>query len=95
MGLSPLPVPPHVFAVEPGGLAYGRFERRGPGFELAAWGEVELAADSFQEGLLGGPVREPRRLSEAWIPAAGDGSAEFRLAFALAGLRMARGKAAR
>jgi CRISPR-associated protein Csx17 len=40
-------------------------------------------------------LRPPRRLSEAWIPAAGDGSAEFRLAFALAGLRMARGKAAR
>jgi hypothetical protein len=65
VGLSPLPVPPHVFAVEPGGLAYGRFERSGPGFELAAWGAVELPADSFQEGLLGGPAREPRRLSEA------------------------------
>jgi len=38
-------------------------------------------------------LRPPPRLSEAWIDAADDGSAEFRLALALAGLRMARGKA--
>jgi hypothetical protein len=58
-------VPPHVFAVGPGRLAYGRFDRGRGGFQLAAFRQAELPADTFQDGLLGGPLREPRSLSDA------------------------------
>lgn len=58
-------MPPHVFAVAPGRLSYGRFDRSREGFHLGAMGEVELSADAFQEGLLGGPLREPRRFQES------------------------------
>jgi hypothetical protein len=57
-------VPPHVFAVAPGRLVYGRFDRSREAFHLGPTGEVELPGDAFQEGLLGGSLREPRRFVE-------------------------------
>ncbi|HEX4952243.1 MAG TPA: hypothetical protein VF017_02455 [Thermoanaerobaculia bacterium] len=75
LGLSTRPVPPHVFAVDEGRLSYARFERSGGGFQLTDWRSVALAAETFQEGLLGGPIREPRvfteRLGELLRTAAG------------------------
>jgi len=65
LGLRPVPVPPDVFAVEPGRLAYGRFVRTPEGFEPAAFEEQELPPNLFQSGLLGGPVREPEALDAA------------------------------
>jgi len=59
LGFRPLPMPPHVFTVEPGRLSYGRFERAADGFELASFREQELPEKLFQSGLLGGPIRDP------------------------------------
>ncbi len=68
-------MPPHVFAIDEGRLSYARFERAGGGFQLTDWRSVALAPGTFQEGLLGGPLREPRvfadRLGDLLRTAAG------------------------
>lgn len=59
LGFRPIPVPPHAFSVAPERLAYGRFVRGAGELELAAYREQELGPKLFQQGLLGGPLREP------------------------------------
>jgi hypothetical protein len=58
LGLGPVPAPPHVFALEPARLRYGRFAREGGGFRFVESHAVELPADAFQVGPLGGPARD-------------------------------------
>lgn len=57
LGLAPVPVPPHVFAIEAGAIRYGGFARSGGGFDLERLAEVELPPDTFHAGPLGGPLR--------------------------------------
>lgn len=64
MGTSPLPVPPHVFAIAPGRLDYGCFARSGGRFQLTSYHSVELPADTFYEGILGGSIREPESFAK-------------------------------
>lgn len=58
-GLGPAPAPPHVFRVGPEELRYAAFEPGPEGWALEAERSVELPADIFQAGVLGGPLREP------------------------------------
>jgi len=57
-------VPPHVFGCSATGLTFTAFERQGEGLVLREHRILELAADTFQHGLLGGPPREPRLFEE-------------------------------
>lgn len=57
-------VPPHVFLVRPGRLEYARIERGRGGYSLTAYTSVELPAETFADGLLGGPVKDPAALRE-------------------------------
>jgi hypothetical protein len=45
-------------------LRYGRFVQAGGTWELRELRRVELGAESFQSGLLGGPLREPALFGE-------------------------------
>ena len=58
LGLASVAVPPHAFAIEPGRLSYARFERSGGGFTVSATRTLELPADGFHQGLLGGTLKE-------------------------------------
>lgn len=78
LGLDPVPAPPHVFALDEGALRYGRFVQAGAGWELRELRRVELPADSFQSGLLGGPLREPAVFSERLTQLMGSLSAPVR-----------------
>lgn len=51
-------MPPHVFAVSPRDLRYGCFVKDGERFELGELYAVELPAESFGHGPLGGPSRD-------------------------------------
>jgi hypothetical protein len=59
VGLAPVPVPPHVFALGPDRLDYARFERASRRLELRELRSLPLAPTTFQHGLLGGPLTEP------------------------------------
>jgi hypothetical protein len=63
-GLSAQSVAPHVFSVTGERLSYARVDRSGSGFSLAAWRSIDLLPETFQEGILGGPGRDPRLFSE-------------------------------
>ena len=62
LGLSPVAPPPHVFRVDGHTVEYAGFERRADGLVLLRADGVELDPETFQEGLLGGPAREPAGL---------------------------------
>jgi len=64
LGLTPLAVPPHVFALDAGALRYGLLARQGRGFRLRAWRELPLPPDAFHSGLLGGTLRDPALFAE-------------------------------
>ena len=64
LGLTPLPVAPHVFALDAGTLRYGLLARQGRGFRLRAWRELPLPPDAFHSGLLGGTLRDPALFAE-------------------------------
>jgi len=64
LGMGAVPAPPHVFALDAGTLRYGRFVNAGGSWELRELRRVELPAESFQSGLLGGPLREPALFGE-------------------------------
>jgi hypothetical protein len=74
LGLDPLPPPPHVFSLEvppdvgtpetPVVLRYGSFHRGPQGFVFAANRSVEMAADLFGPGPLGGPLRDVAAFGE-------------------------------
>lgn len=54
-GLAELPVPPHVFRLERGALAYAGFNRGLAGLELREARSVELPPGTFGDGPLGAP----------------------------------------
>jgi hypothetical protein len=64
LGLDPIAAPPHVFALASGSLTYGGFHRSDGGYVFDALETLELAPNTFTEGVLGGPVREPRLFHE-------------------------------
>jgi len=64
LGLAAVPAPPHVFALDAATLRYGRFVQAGGSWELRELRRTELPAESFQPGLLGGPLREPALFGE-------------------------------
>jgi hypothetical protein len=64
VGFGPVAAPPHVFALDAGTLRYGRFVQSGGAWELRELRRLELPADAFQPGLLGGPLRDPTVLGE-------------------------------
>lgn len=61
LGLGPVAPPPHAFRVDATSVGYAGFERRdgGAGLALVRSDGVPLDPETFQEGLLGGPAREP------------------------------------
>ncbi len=65
LGMGAVPAPPHVFALDAASLRYGRFVQASGGWELRELRRAELAADGFQAGLLGGPLRDPAAFAEA------------------------------
>lgn len=58
LGLDPVPVPPQAFELAGGRLRYASFERRNGSLALRQERQAELPAETFQPGLLGGPLRE-------------------------------------
>lgn len=65
LGFDPDPAPGHVFAVEPDAVRYARFERVGPELLLREYQSESLGGEAFQQGPLGGPVRDIDRFSQA------------------------------
>lgn len=57
-GLGPVPAPPHIFAVDERTISYARFERAETKFRFNEFRRVELKADCFLPGPLGGPLRD-------------------------------------
>jgi len=64
LGLAPLAVPPHAFAIDAGALRYGQLGRQGRSFRLRAFRELPLPPDAFHSGILGGPLRDPAGFGE-------------------------------
>lgn len=65
LGFAPVPPPPHVFSLGPTELRYAFIPRGPQGFVLEDERIVELPAETFQAGVLGGPLREARPFFEA------------------------------
>ncbi len=65
LGFEPVPPPPHVFSIGPTELRYAFIERGAQGLVLEDERIVELPAETFQAGVLGGPLREARPFFEA------------------------------
>jgi hypothetical protein len=64
LGFAPLPSPPHVFALDAARLRYGQLVADRQGLRLRAFRQLALPPDSFQSGLLGGPLRDPGAFRE-------------------------------
>ena len=64
LGLSPRPVPPHVFEIDEKGLHFGRFQVAEGGIRFLEYREIGLPANSFQSGVLGGPLRDTAGFAE-------------------------------
>ena len=60
--MNPVPVPPHVFALDAHRLRYGQFHRNGGGVELKTYRATDLEHDLFATGPLGGPMHDPEVL---------------------------------
>ncbi len=58
LGFAPLPSPPHVFALDETRLRYGQLAADRQGLRLRAFRQLGLPADSFHNGMLGGPLRD-------------------------------------
>jgi len=65
LGFEPVPPPPHVFALGPTELHYANIQRGPQGLVLEDERIVELPAETFQPGVLGGPLKEARAFYEA------------------------------
>jgi hypothetical protein len=78
LGLDPIAAPPHVFALDAATLRYGRFVESGAGWELRELRRVELGADTFQPGVLGGPPRDAAAFGERLAQLLGGLSAPVR-----------------
>ena len=65
-GLEPVPVPPHVFALDalPYRLRYGSFHRGPQGFVFDDSLERELSPELFGDGPLGAPLSDPKNFQE-------------------------------
>ena len=68
LGLEPQPVPPHVFALDGRHLRYGGFGQTAEGLSFDTYRLVELPANLFADGPLGGPVQDPALLNETIGP---------------------------
>ena len=64
LGFAPLPSPPHVFVLDAARLRYGQLAVDRQGMRLRAFRQLALPPDSFQHGLLGGPLRDPGAFRE-------------------------------
>ncbi len=64
LGFSPMPVPPHVFALDAERLRYAHLPRQGDTYRFRSYREAPLAHDTFLAGPLGGPLRDPRGFSD-------------------------------
>jgi hypothetical protein len=64
LGFAPLPSPPHVFVLDEGRLRYGQLVADRQGLRLREFRQLALPADSFQTGMLGGPLRDPGAFRE-------------------------------
>ncbi len=64
LGATPIAPPPFAFACSPSRLAFAAFEREGERLVLAEFHAEELPAETFQQGLLGGPPREARAFED-------------------------------
>ncbi len=62
LGFKPVPVPPHVFALDSHRLRYARFHRNGGGLELTDYRTSDVDAELFAAGPLGGPMHDPELL---------------------------------
>ena len=62
LGLGPVAPPPHAFRIDGHAVEYAGFERRADALELTGAERVELDPETFPEGLLGSPAREPAGL---------------------------------
>ncbi len=62
LGIEPTTVPPGVFAIDERRLRFGRFARTEQRVDLQQYFSVELPAEIFHEGPLGGPLHEPGAL---------------------------------
>ncbi len=60
MGAVPIAPPPYAFACSASRLVFAAFEREGRGLVLREFRAEPLAPETFQQGPLGGPPREPR-----------------------------------
>jgi hypothetical protein len=60
----PLPSPPHVFALDEERLRYAQLLVERQGVRLRAFRQLALPPDSYQNGMLGGPLRDPGALRE-------------------------------
>lgn len=65
LGLGPVAAPPHAFRVDAESISYAGFRREGGVYAVAETAEVALPPNTFHEGLLGGPPREPEVFREA------------------------------
>lgn len=65
LGFEPVPPPPHVFSLGPTELHYASIQRGPQGLVLEDERLVELPADTFQQGVLGGPLKDARMFFEA------------------------------
>lgn len=64
LGATPIAPPPFAFACSPSRLVFAAFEREGGRLVLGEFHAEELASETFQHGLLGGPPREARAFEE-------------------------------
>jgi hypothetical protein len=60
----PLPSPPHVFALDEARLRYAHLVVERQGVRLRAFQQLALPPDSFHNGMLGGPLRDPGSFRE-------------------------------
>jgi type IV pilus assembly protein PilM len=65
LGFQPVPPPPHVFSLGPTELHYAYIQRGPQGLVLEDERLVELPAETFQPGVLGGPLKDARAFFEA------------------------------
>ncbi len=92
LGLDPRPVPPHVFALDGGGLVYGRFVRGESGYDVEDFSRVELPEGLFGEGPLGGQMHDVglfKPLVRELVESVDGGVAEASLVLPDAWLRLA------
>ncbi|MBV8200746.1 MAG: hypothetical protein JOZ15_08995 [Acidobacteria bacterium] len=64
LGFTPLPSPPHVFALDDVRLRYAHLAADRQGLRLRAFRELALPRDAYHNGPLGGPLRDPGAFQE-------------------------------